>query len=123
MIINPGATCTARAGGLPGRPGAGGEGGCVRSVGSGGGRHRGQCRDRSRAGPRRGVGRASVAVWARNEERNRQAVAALTERGVAASAATCDVSREGDVEAAMAATLERHGKIDAMFANAGVYSD
>ncbi|MCB2224483.1 MAG: SDR family oxidoreductase [Actinobacteria bacterium] len=60
---------------------------------------------------------AAVAVWGRDEERNRSAAAGLP--GEAAGVA-CDVTDRGSVEAAMASTLDRFGKVDALFANAGV---
>ena len=66
---------------------------------------------------------ASVAIWARNEERNKRAVEDLLALGVHATSEPCDVSDEDQVERAMAATLERHGRVDACFANAGVYGD
>jgi NAD(P)-dependent dehydrogenase (short-subunit alcohol dehydrogenase family) len=73
----------------------------------------------------RGVARAgaSVAIWARNTDRNKQAVEELSGLGVAASSARCDVSDEDQVAAAMADTLAEHGRVDALFANAGVYGD
>jgi NAD(P)-dependent dehydrogenase (short-subunit alcohol dehydrogenase family) len=66
---------------------------------------------------------ASVAVWARNTERNQQAVDAIEALGAKASSAGCDVSDEAQVEAAMADTLAVHGRVDTLFANAGVYGD
>jgi NAD(P)-dependent dehydrogenase (short-subunit alcohol dehydrogenase family) len=63
---------------------------------------------------------ASVAVWGRNEEVNRAAVDQLRGLGGTAEAFAADVSREEDVQAAMAATLERFGRLDTLIANAGV---
>lgn len=40
--------------------------------------------------------------------------------GPAASFQICDVTRESDVEALVQAALERHGKLDVMFNNAGI---
>ena len=73
----------------------------------------------------RGVARAGadVAVWARNEERNERAVDELRALGVRALAVGCDVTDEGQVDHALAATVEGHGKVDALFANAGTYGD
>lgn len=73
----------------------------------------------------RGVAKAGadVVVWARNTERNAQAVAELSGLGAQASSQPCDVSDEEQVERAMAATLEEHGKVDCLFANAGIYGD
>src|SRR3954466_14876050 len=66
---------------------------------------------------------ADVAVWARNPERNDKAVAELRALGVEASSERCDVAEEEQVEAAMAGTLAKHGKVDCLFANAGIYGD
>jgi NAD(P)-dependent dehydrogenase (short-subunit alcohol dehydrogenase family) len=60
---------------------------------------------------------ASVAIWSRNEERNATAVAEL---GPAAAAFPCDVADRSSVEAAMAATEARFGRVHSLFANAGV---
>jgi NAD(P)-dependent dehydrogenase (short-subunit alcohol dehydrogenase family) len=70
----------------------------------------------------RGVGRAgaAVAIWARNEERNQAAVASLRAEGIEAWSVACDVAAERDVEQAMAATLQRFGRVDSLFANAGI---
>jgi NAD(P)-dependent dehydrogenase (short-subunit alcohol dehydrogenase family) len=70
----------------------------------------------------RGLARAgaSVAVWGRNEQKNAAAVGELEELGVAAMAVRCDVSSADEVQAAMAETLDRFGKVDSMFANAGL---
>jgi NAD(P)-dependent dehydrogenase (short-subunit alcohol dehydrogenase family) len=59
---------------------------------------------------------ASVAIWGTNESKNATAVETLGER---AAAFACDVGDEGAVDAAMAATLERFGRVDSCFANAG----
>ena len=66
---------------------------------------------------------ASVAIWARNTDRNALAVQELVAMGANATSEACDVSDEAQVERAMAATLERHGRVDCLFANAGVYGD
>lgn len=63
---------------------------------------------------------ASVAVWGRNEEVNAKAVEELRGLGGTAEAFAVDVSQEADVTAAMAATLERFGRVDTLIANAGV---
>jgi len=69
---------------------------------------------------------ASVAVWARDERRNEAACRRLDELAAAAAAGgravgvACDVSDEDQVAAAMAATLRAFGKVDSLFANAGV---
>lgn len=70
----------------------------------------------------RGVGRegARVAIWSRTASRNEQAVAALAEIGIDAFAVTCDTSDEESVQKATAETIERAGRIDVLFANAGI---
>lgn len=64
---------------------------------------------------------ADVAIWARNEEKNAAACDELNEIGVGkAEAFPCDVKEDAQIAAAMAATLDRFGKVDSCFANAGV---
>jgi NAD(P)-dependent dehydrogenase (short-subunit alcohol dehydrogenase family) len=63
---------------------------------------------------------SDVAIWARNQQRNDDAAAALEKCGVRAIGVACDVSLEADVEAAMAQTLEQLGRVDSCFANAGI---
>jgi NAD(P)-dependent dehydrogenase (short-subunit alcohol dehydrogenase family) len=65
---------------------------------------------------------AAVCVWGTNEEKNAQATAHLRQFTEAVQALRCDVGDEEQVEAAVAATLERFGRIDGCFANAGVGS-
>src|SRR5271157_3239024 len=69
----------------------------------------------------RGVARAgaSVAIWSRRAERNAEAVAELEALGATAIGIQCDVSDEGNVAAAMRATLGRFGRLDCLVANAG----
>jgi NAD(P)-dependent dehydrogenase (short-subunit alcohol dehydrogenase family) len=69
----------------------------------------------------RGLARAgaSVSLWARNEESNREAAESLAEFGGEIQTVRCDVSSEDEVVSATQATLERFGRIDAGFANAG----
>jgi NAD(P)-dependent dehydrogenase (short-subunit alcohol dehydrogenase family) len=61
---------------------------------------------------------AAVAVWSRDEARNAAAVAELSEFSEAAGFA-CDVGDADSVATAMAATIERFGRLDSFFANAG----
>jgi NAD(P)-dependent dehydrogenase (short-subunit alcohol dehydrogenase family) len=70
----------------------------------------------------RGVGRAgaAVAIWARNDARNRATVASLRAEGIDAWSVACDVAAEAAVERAMGATLQRFGRVDSLFANAGI---
>ena len=63
---------------------------------------------------------AAVAVWGTNEGKNASAVDELKGLGADAEAFKCDVSDEEQVKASMAATLERFGKVDSCFANAGI---
>ena len=62
---------------------------------------------------------ASVAIWGRNTRKNREAVGALQALGGEVAAFECEVTDAGQVKAAFAAALERFGKIDSCFANAG----
>ncbi|WP_295632491.1 SDR family oxidoreductase [Novosphingobium sp.] len=62
---------------------------------------------------------ASIAIWGRNAERNASAAAELRELGADAADFACDVTDAAAVDAAMAATLERFGRLDSCFANAG----
>jgi NAD(P)-dependent dehydrogenase (short-subunit alcohol dehydrogenase family) len=65
---------------------------------------------------------ATVAIWARDTGRNAEACRHLADfaPGAKAVAYGCDVSDEDQVEAAMAATLADLGRVDSLFANAGV---
>ncbi|HLR44301.1 MAG TPA: SDR family NAD(P)-dependent oxidoreductase [Brevibacterium sp.] len=63
---------------------------------------------------------ASVAVWGRSEEANAAAVEELRGLGGDAASFACDVADEAEVTRAMAGTLERFGRLDTLFANAGV---
>ncbi len=62
---------------------------------------------------------ASLAIWGRNESKNAAARKELSALGAECEAFVCDVSQEQAVSAATAATLERFGRIDSCFANAG----
>lgn len=63
---------------------------------------------------------ASVSIWGRRKEANDEAVAALTAEGGQVMAVECDVSSEAQVRDAFDATVERFGRVDSCFANAGV---
>jgi NAD(P)-dependent dehydrogenase (short-subunit alcohol dehydrogenase family) len=65
---------------------------------------------------------ADVCIWGRNSAKNAAALDALSEHGGRAEAMVTDVGSEDEVEAAFAATVDRLGKVDACFANAGVGS-
>lgn len=65
---------------------------------------------------------ADIVVWGSNPERNREAEAKLTTLGVRVLAQAVDVSNEAAVAEAMAGAVEAMGRVDAVFANAGVWS-
>jgi len=69
-----------------------------------------------------GVGSAgaNVVIWSRTPSRNEDAVAELEEAGITASAVACDTAEEDAVSDAMAETIDRYGRVDSMFANAGI---
>jgi len=72
-------------------------------------------------GMARGLARAgaSLSVWSRDEARNAAAAKELETFGGEVQTVRCDVSAEADVIAATEATIQRFGRIDAAFANAG----
>ncbi|GIR38030.1 MAG: hypothetical protein CM15mP49_34150 [Actinomycetota bacterium] len=61
----------------------------------------------------------SIAVWARNEEKNAHAVKILEDLGIEARSYVCDVSSEENVIATLASTVNDFGRVDGLFANAG----
>lgn len=63
---------------------------------------------------------ASVAIWGRNAGNNQEAKLKLEAKGVEARAYDVDVSDEAAVVQAMAQTAADFGRIDSVFANAGV---
>jgi NAD(P)-dependent dehydrogenase (short-subunit alcohol dehydrogenase family) len=62
----------------------------------------------------------AVHVWGRNAAKNERALAQLRAKGGRAEAMQCDVSDPRSVEAGMAETLSRFGRVDGCFANAGM---
>ncbi len=64
-------------------------------------------------------GGAAVAIWGRNPEKNAAAAEELRAMGGDVEAFACDVTDEEQVKSSFAATLERFGKVDVCFANAG----
>jgi gluconate 5-dehydrogenase len=62
---------------------------------------------------------AAVAITARREAGLSEAVAHLTGRGFKATSATCDISRNDQVEAAVQSVLDEFGHIDILVNNAG----
>lgn len=65
-----------------------------------------------------GAAGAAVAIWGRSAERNDAALARLTAQGITAIALAADVTDERATVSAMAASVERLGRLDACFANA-----
>ena len=63
---------------------------------------------------------ADVCIWGTNEEKNAAAAKSLSAHGTNVHAIRCDVSDEAAVDAAYAETLDKLGRIDGCFANAGV---
>ncbi len=62
---------------------------------------------------------ANIAIWGRDEAKSAVAAKELAELGVEVDTFQCEVSDEGQVVAATAAVVERFGRIDSCFANAG----
>jgi NAD(P)-dependent dehydrogenase (short-subunit alcohol dehydrogenase family) len=62
---------------------------------------------------------ASVAIWGRNAERNREASEVLKASGADVADFACDVTDPEQVSAAMELTIARFGRLDSCFANAG----
>lgn len=63
---------------------------------------------------------ADVSIWGTNAEKNAKAEQALQAINPSASATVCDVSNEAAVEEAMAGVIDRYGRVDACFPNAGI---
>ena len=61
----------------------------------------------------------SLSIWGRNRKKNRQALERLKELGAPSLALECDVSDESAVADAIAKTVDRFGRLDGCFANAG----
>jgi NAD(P)-dependent dehydrogenase (short-subunit alcohol dehydrogenase family) len=62
----------------------------------------------------------AVSIWGRNAQKNATAAAQIKERGGRVHTLTCDVSNRAETEAATQATLTEFGRIDGVFANAGI---
>lgn len=63
---------------------------------------------------------ASIAIWARNEEKNQSAVAQLEALGAKAHSYIVDVTNKLDIETAIEECLYDFGGIDILIANAGL---
>jgi NAD(P)-dependent dehydrogenase (short-subunit alcohol dehydrogenase family) len=63
---------------------------------------------------------ADVAIWGTNAEKNETARAQLAATGRKILSLICDVGEEAAVERAFAETVEKLGRVDGCFANAGV---
>ena len=62
----------------------------------------------------------NVSIWGRNAEKNQSAAASMAAGPGKVDTRICDVSDPASVKAAMAAALERFGRVDGCFANAGI---
>jgi hypothetical protein len=62
----------------------------------------------------------NVSIWGRNAEKNKSAAASMGNLPGKVHTGVCDVSDAASVKSAMAATLERFGRVDGCFANAGI---
>src|SRR5690348_13197587 len=63
---------------------------------------------------------ADVCIWGINEQKNAAAAEQLKQYGTRVVALHCDVGDRDQVRSAFGQTLERLGRVDACFANAGV---
>jgi NAD(P)-dependent dehydrogenase (short-subunit alcohol dehydrogenase family) len=63
---------------------------------------------------------ADVSIWGTNPDKNEAAEAELRAINPSASAIRCNVADQTDVDAAIEAVIERYGRIDACFPNAGI---
>ena len=63
---------------------------------------------------------ADVAIWGTNPDKNAAASEQLAKTGRRVHAERCDVSDEEQVVASFARTVEALGKVDSVFANAGI---
>lgn len=66
---------------------------------------------------------ASLAIWSRNTDKNEEAVVELESLGAEALSVQCDVTDETSVSAATETVMAAFGRIDSLFANAGVSAD
>jgi NAD(P)-dependent dehydrogenase (short-subunit alcohol dehydrogenase family) len=62
----------------------------------------------------------AVSIWARNADKNARAAEFLRAMGGKVDTQRCDVSDAAQIKQAFAATLQRFGRVDGCFANAGI---
>lgn len=62
----------------------------------------------------------AVSIWGRNAQKNAAAAAQIKGRGARVHTLTCDVASRAETKAATQATLAEFGRIDGVFANAGI---
>jgi NAD(P)-dependent dehydrogenase (short-subunit alcohol dehydrogenase family) len=62
----------------------------------------------------------NVSIWARNAEKNKRAAETMADAAGKVDTRVCDVTDVAWVQSAMAATLEKFGRVDGCFANAGI---
>ncbi|SLN40736.1 SDR family NAD(P)-dependent oxidoreductase [Oceanibacterium hippocampi] len=65
---------------------------------------------------------ADICIWGTSEAKNAAALEKLAAHGTKTAAMRCDVSDEAAVDRTFAETVERFGRVDGCFANAGVSS-
>ena len=63
---------------------------------------------------------ADIAIWGTNEKKNADAKQKLEGAGVKTETFVCNVGDEGEVVETFKQTVEAMGKVDAVFANAGI---
>ena len=64
---------------------------------------------------------AAVAIWDVDDDHGRALAKALSDGGARSMYAHCNVASKGDVDAALAATLAAHGRVDGLVNNAGIF--
>jgi NAD(P)-dependent dehydrogenase (short-subunit alcohol dehydrogenase family) len=65
---------------------------------------------------------ADIVIWGTNDDKNRAAAASLGQHGVRVHTAKVDVANEAAVAEAMHDAVAKMGRVDAVFANAGIGS-
>jgi NAD(P)-dependent dehydrogenase (short-subunit alcohol dehydrogenase family) len=63
---------------------------------------------------------ADICIWGTNAAKNAAALKTLSRHGVKTMALQCGVSSKADVDASFAETLQSLGRVDGVFANAGM---